>query len=217
MKSVWIVVFLAAGGFISLALDMPVGQFVEQHVQPLADKGILKQLLVGFKGFAELVSILTISWLILRVDRRRGRQAAVRLIVAAALAGIVSGGFKAFVGRHRPEPFQGQTLRETWIGVGPADRDSKQQSFFSGHTTAAFAMATVVSGYYPVARPVVMTLAAGCGASRVLTEQHWLSDVYVGSLAGVAIGWVLLPGRLRRSRRDRDLLAGKLDGQLAGV
>jgi membrane-associated phospholipid phosphatase len=211
------IVVLAAGGVISLAVDMPVGRFVEHYVQPLDDKDILEQLVVGFKGFAELVPILMIGWLILRVDRRRGGQAAVRLIVAVILASMVSGGFKAFVGRHRPEPFQGETLRQTWVDVGLADRDSKQQSFFSGHTTAAFAMATVLSGYYPVAGPVVFTLAAGCGASRVMTEQHWVSDVYVGSLAGIALGWILLPGRLRRSRQGKELLTGKLNGQLAGV
>lgn len=205
----WLVVLVGLGA-AACALDMPVRGFVKTHVQPYVKWDIPHQLLWGLKGFVELVPIVFISWTVLRLDRRQGRKVAVRLIAAVIAAGAVSGTGKLLVGRHRPEPFKGQTWRQTWIDAGPRDRDSKMESFFSGHSAAAFAMATVLGAYYPPVRPVVLTLAGGCAASRVATEQHWTSDVYVGSLAGVFVGWALLPGRLRRGGRDRDLLQDKL-------
>ncbi len=63
-------------------------------------------------------------------------------------------------------------------------------SFPSNHATAAWAMASVIGEEYPgwVTRTVVYGLAAGVSASRVLADQHFPSDVLVGSAAGWLIG-----------------------------
>jgi membrane-associated phospholipid phosphatase len=63
-------------------------------------------------------------------------------------------------------------------------------SFPSNHATAAWAMASVLGEEYPgwLTRTAVYGLATGVSVSRVLAEQHFPSDVLVGSAAGWLIG-----------------------------
>jgi membrane-associated phospholipid phosphatase len=63
-------------------------------------------------------------------------------------------------------------------------------SFPSNHAVAAWAMASVVGDEYPgwLTRTAVYGLATGVSVSRVLAEQHFPSDVLVGSAAGWLIG-----------------------------
>jgi membrane-associated phospholipid phosphatase len=69
-------------------------------------------------------------------------------------------------------------------------------SFFSGHTTTAFALAAstgtvaTMRGYRwaPVPWVVGGALGAGTGYLRIAADRHWLTDVLVGMVAGVAIG-----------------------------
>jgi membrane-associated phospholipid phosphatase len=63
-------------------------------------------------------------------------------------------------------------------------------AFPSNHATAAWAMASVLGDEYPgwLTRTAVYGLATGVSVSRVLAEQHFPSDVLVGSAAGWLIG-----------------------------
>ncbi|HEY1995438.1 MAG TPA: capsule assembly Wzi family protein [Edaphobacter sp.] len=63
-------------------------------------------------------------------------------------------------------------------------------SFPSNHAAAAWAMASVVGDEYPgwLSRTVVYGLATTVSVSRVLAEQHFPSDVLIGSAAGWLIG-----------------------------
>lgn len=214
--SVRTILIVVAGIAAALALDMAAHRLVATYVVPHQKASLVRQVIYGFQDFAQTVPLLATGWLVWRLDRQNGRSVVLRLVLAVVMAGAVSGLAKSLVGRHRPEPFRGQTWREAWIDVGFADRSSKQQSFFSGHATAAFAVATIIGTCYPPVRPVVYTLAAGCAASRVASQQHWLSDVCVGGIAGMALGWALLPARLRRGRRDRRLPQGGVTGPLVG-
>jgi len=63
-------------------------------------------------------------------------------------------------------------------------------SFPSTHAAAAWALASVVGDEYPgwLTRTAVYGLATGVSVSRILAEQHFPSDVLVGSAAGWLIG-----------------------------
>ena len=63
-------------------------------------------------------------------------------------------------------------------------------SFPSNHATAAWAMASVMADEYPgwLMKTTVYGLATTVSVSRVLAEQHFPSDVLVGSAAGWLIG-----------------------------
>lgn len=212
MRRVWIILILIAGGVAAAALDMPAYHFVDNHIEPQGrERG---QIVQGLEDFSQTIPPLTIISVIWLLDRRHGREIVVRMFLAFVMAGAVSGIGKLAVGRYRPEYFEGQTWRETWIDIGFGHRRSREQSFFSGHSGAAFTMAVGLSAYYPPLRPVAYALATGCALSRVATENHWLSDVYVGSVAGIALGWLSLPAWARRGRREKDVLA---EGLSSGI
>ncbi len=63
-------------------------------------------------------------------------------------------------------------------------------SFPSTHAAAAWALASVVGDEYPgwLSRTAVYGLATTVSVSRVLAEQHFPSDVLIGSAAGWLIG-----------------------------
>jgi membrane-associated phospholipid phosphatase len=80
-------------------------------------------------------------------------------------------------------------------------------SFPSGHAATAFAAATAVGVLHPRLRVPLLTVAALVALSRVYLGVHFWSDVLVGSLLGVAIGFLTVrlfqrdrPGPRRRGR-----------------
>ena len=64
-------------------------------------------------------------------------------------------------------------------------------SFVSGHATRAFALATTVAGFYPEKKWVGIvsySLATATSLGRVVSKEHWSSDVIVGAALGYFIG-----------------------------
>jgi membrane-associated phospholipid phosphatase len=104
------------------------------------------------------------------------------LIVTALIAGIVVPLLKSAFGLPRPPA----VLASDAIHV--IGRAFKSRSFPSGHTTAAFAFAGVLSlyfrGYWVMA--VALMIAVGVGISRMAVGVHWPLDV----AGGAALGWL---------------------------
>lgn len=108
------------------------------------------------------------------------------------LATAISGGIKFLVGRKRPSeagvenPFQFKPF-------------SHNSSFPSGHTTAAFAAATVFAEQYPRWEVVIPSyaVASAVGFSRLYSNQHWASDVVAAAFLGYGVAHTL-----RKRHRD---------------
>ncbi len=110
--------------------------------------------------------------------RDTGRDAIEAEILAA---GIVTPVLKTVFGRERP--IQGSDADE----FRPL---SGRQSFPSGHSTEAFAVASVIAArsegwVVPVA---AYTLASGVAFARMNDRAHFASDVFAGAVIGTAIG-----------------------------
>lgn len=98
------------------------------------------------------------------------------------LSGAITQFVKFSFGRERP--FVATRPGGSWRG--PSLPGVGNFSFPSGHSTSAFAAAAVFSEFYRTAWvPYVAYSLAGCvGVSRIIEQQHWASDVFVGGVIG---------------------------------
>jgi undecaprenyl-diphosphatase len=136
---------------------------------------------------------------------RVNERAAIRAIAATGIESVlVNVLLKAVFDRNRPVEQPDHPL--------PV-RQPLSSSFPSGHATAAFCGATLLSEGDPLA-PVYFATAAAVAASRVYVGMHHASDVAGGVVVGLALGQIgkrLVPmdrgtrtrstGTSRRSRR----------------
>jgi undecaprenyl-diphosphatase len=89
---------------------------------------------------------------------------------------------KNLVGRVRPF--------DIISGIELLIRSPHDYSFPSGHTSAAFAAATVLWLNCHKAKHVLLGLAVLMGFSRLYLYVHYLSDVLAGALVGIASGFL---------------------------
>lgn len=80
-----------------------------------------------------------------------------------------------------------QIAKYSMARTRPNKRD--QLSFPSGHTQAAFTLATSISESYGYLKALPFWgMAVVTGFSRISDDQHWLSDVVAGATLGVLFG-----------------------------
>ena len=103
-----------------------------------------------------------------------------------SLNGIITNTVKILSKRQRPDAYY--KTREY--------KKDQFRSFFSGHTSTAFALGTssaiLVSRYYPEKRNVIwastLGIASWTGYLRVAADKHYVTDVLVGGIVGSFVG-----------------------------
>ena len=78
------------------------------------------------------------------------------------------------------------TYTDTWFKTS-GDYLGGSGNFPSGHTIAAFSVATVFADRYPRYRWLAYALAGAIGFSRISLQSHFPSDVFLGSVLGYSI------------------------------
>jgi len=115
--------------------------------------------------------------------------------------------FKTSFGRTRPYTYN------HWTGPGRVFRKEDRSlpdcdefnSFPSGHTTTAFAIATVFAKRYsdkPVIGITAYSLATLVGISRMTENRHWGSDVLAGGILGYLCGSAVVKNYERNLLRN---------------
>lgn len=124
----------------------------------------------------------------LTADNIKARQVALGGTQAFLLAAVSVQVVKNIFHRHRP--YQ-DAPPNPYNWEGPFSGLGDYVSFPSGHTTAAFAVATLMANVYkdkPWVGVLSYGLATGVGLSRVYDNMHWSSDVFIGAALGFAVG-----------------------------
>lgn len=105
-------------------------------------------------------------------DNQRNRRAGMAILAALIVVGIAT-----------------ELLKNTLQWPRPKLRSS--YGFPSGHTSAAFALATTLSATFPALGPLFFILAVLTGISRLYLRAHSTLDVTGGAVLGLAAGWAI--------------------------
>ena len=135
----------------------------------------------------------------------RLRNMSLAALQSFVYAEVASAGLKVLTCRMRPLEVNGQwstvngqqstvnsqqstANSQTWLGPF---KSFESTSFPSGHAMRSFALATTVAGFYPDRKWVGVlsySLATMTSVGRVISKEHWTSDVIVGAALGYFIG-----------------------------
>jgi membrane-associated phospholipid phosphatase len=132
--------------------------------------------------------------------RKRDRRVALSglfLFCTVAVSGLSADLLKFIFGRARPKLL----LEQGIYGFGFFHTEHAWTSFPSGHSATAMSAALTLSLIFPRYRPGFFAAALLIAASRVVLDQHFLSDVVAGSMLGI-VTVVLLYQRYFRTALD---------------
>jgi undecaprenyl-diphosphatase len=110
--------------------------------------------------------------------------AAIQSLIAHGIAALLANVMKHLVGRPRPKFVHAGDwhMSISWA--------SGWDSFPSGHSTASFAVATVLARRFPLFGPLCIAVALFVALSRVLRGSHFPTDVLGGAVIGILSGFI---------------------------
>ncbi|HDT15310.1 MAG TPA: phosphatase PAP2 family protein [Firmicutes bacterium] len=114
------------------------------------------------------------------------KQTAGKVIESIAIAGAVTYGIKIIAGRNRPSVTNDPYMYNMF--------SFSDMSMPSGHTTVAFAWASVIGDRYDIGY-ITYPAAVLTGLARVYKNKHWLSDVLIGAAIGTFAGKIAVQDR----------------------
>lgn len=184
-------VVLAAATPLDEALHDFVFRYLVSHETRLLANGFT---LLGTTEVATL-GLLGLGAVAYRAADPAMWHAAIGGVVGVLLAGLSTQVVKHIACRARPRLVEGWGVGEAGASVGPTRRgffhwpcfgERGYHGFPSGHAATAFSAAAALGAWVPGRRRAwLLAAAAGVGASRILLNAHFLSDV----LGGAIIGW----------------------------
>ena len=180
----------------ALFLDYPVNRYTVNQIRTNKSAVSASLYVTNFGGLYETYTLAALGaygW-IFKKDKEKTTTllATQAYITGAAIETVV----KYLTSRQRPVYYDPVTGQNSHQFHGPfyhfmKNDNSNYLSFPSGHTTVAFAAATVFAmeyrniWYVPV---IAYSAATSIGLSRIVQNQHWISDVLVGAGLGFLTG-----------------------------
>ena len=148
-----------------------------------------------------IASVAAIGLVSAAFQKKKGVQTSLLATQALITSGFWVQLIKHFTGREDPSAtyiYSKIPGGKWWGPFAQYDQDvevyksvSSFDAFPSGHTAAAFSIATVFAKQYKDIKviPVLSySLATLVGVSRLTEHQHWASDIFVGGLIGYLCG-----------------------------
>lgn len=164
-----IVVGLLGGIAVVLAfqVDQSVAMWLQERAESIRSWFIWPLLVTG-------IGIIG-GWIL---SYPNGKRLLIGYLVPTLGSTLVVHFLKWSVGRARPFVGLGSSNFSPWLGGGD------HASFPSGHTQAAFAIATIWVLFWPQLRWVGLLWAPVVAFERMLSDKHYLSDVIAGAAVG---------------------------------
>jgi undecaprenyl-diphosphatase len=166
-----------------MQLDVPLLRFLRSldlsSIQRLGDWG--ERIGNGASLAAVSLCLLAVGWI---GGRKHWMQAGIESLLAHGCVGLVVNGLKHLIGRPRPR------LTHSGEWQWWPSWDSGLDSFPSGHSSATFAVVTVLARYWPKAAWIGYGLATWVAMSRIWRGSHFATDVVAGMVTGVVVGSV---------------------------
>lgn len=127
--------------------------------------------------------LVALSVFMLIFGKRWIGSAATEMVVALVISTGVAQILKRAISRSRPY----------WVSknLNTYGIDLRDYSFPSGHTTAAFTVATTFSLYFPKLAPLFVVMALLVAVSRTYLAVHYPTDVLAGVIIGMIVGYVV--------------------------
>jgi membrane-associated phospholipid phosphatase len=205
---IWLPLLLVIIGWVVLPFDLRVARWcLERHCPDPLSKWFSM-----CEFFAHGLGVIAILASIAVLDPVR-RVALPRLAIASLGAGLAANACKLVLARARPHSFSfhGDVVDTfshwfPWAGAG-----SDLQGFPSAHMATAAGLAMGLAWLYPRGRTLFLVLAVSAGGQRVVSGDHFLSDVIWGAAVGafcaigVLDGGLLAPFFNRLERRKLEL------------
>jgi membrane-associated phospholipid phosphatase len=193
----WLWAGATVGGLAAMTfLDEPFSEFIERNHNHTTD-----QISTHLSKFGAEYSLVVLAGYYIGgqiFDSPKARAVAQDGIAASIIAsGMITPTLKLVFGRARHE-----------AGEGAHDFDffnTQADSFPSGHTTQAFAVASVVAAHYESIWVKLSAYGAASlvGYSRIQKNKHWPTDVAAGALIGTLVGnSVVRFNQLHRSQHE---------------
>ncbi|MDA8229292.1 MAG: phosphatase PAP2 family protein [Desulfitobacterium hafniense] len=129
-------------------------------------------------NFGGAIWSIALSLILLVSKNSFWHKSGVQLATSLLISHLVVQLCKRFLPRRRPY----QALQNVYTGP----KLYQDASFPSGHSTAAFCIATVFSTILPALSILFFLLALLVAVSRVYLGMHYPSDITVGAILGVA-------------------------------
>lgn len=223
-KRDWGYLAIGAGTFAAMTLaDKPIQQ---RALRWRRENGTVRNISAQVTEFGGLYEGYTLAAVGLYglIFKKRKMQTTTLLATQAYIVGAaVMQSVKYVTGRTRPSFYDPNTIATpTFKGPFHDMRDYTgrriSSSFPSGHTTVAFAAATVFAREYSDRKwvPILAYSAASLvGISRVTENKHWASDVVMGAALGYLTGRLVVNNyhryaKIKQPNRDK----GKVSFQL---
>ena len=213
--------YLVAGAIIGGGAALsPLDDEVDRWAVRNRDRGILKSI-APFRSGGDLYSLnkatpyVGAAYVLALATKHRGLRDGIMGCGAAYAAGTTIRHQVVYrvIGRNRPDTVRNRPEGE----VGPPAEHGDQyefavpadgwstNSFPGGHVATMATCASFFAHRYDAKYidPVLITLVAAMGVGRIADRGHWLSDQFVGTAMGYAIGKEVARRQLRRLDAER--------------
>jgi membrane-associated phospholipid phosphatase len=178
---------IVAGGMVLYVFDDDIRKWVQRNPS-VAKENLSKYAFEPWGSGLYPVFLLGGFYIYgIAADNHLARQVALGGVQAFLMTALTTQVIKHLTHRHRPNQDEPPNPR-LWEGPFTG---WEYTAFPSGHTSSAFALATLISSVYRDKIWVGIlsyTLATGVAWSRVYDNKHWPSDVFIGAALGFAIG-----------------------------